>query len=399
MRVAGRDAARGVTLAMGPLAGVSVVEFAGIGPAPFCGMMLADLGADVLLIGRKVRNRNTGDVSFFNPGRFDLLNRGKRAIALDLKQPAGVAVALRLIARADALIEGFRPGVMERNGLGPDVCESRNSRLVYGRMTGWGQTGPLAQAAGHDVNYVGLSGALSLGAPPGARPWVPPTLVGDMGGGGLVLALGVVSAILEARTSGRGQVVDAAITDGSALLTTIFHAMKAAGNWPGPDHQHVLDSSAPFYDTYRCADGKWISIGALEPQFYAILVDKCGLDGPLFAQQWDAARWPEMKARVAALVVTRTRDEWCRLLEGTDVCFAPVLDLNEAPAHPHNVARGTFVEVDGVTQPAPAPRFSRTPGRVRHAPPVMGQPDDAALDGWGFSAEEIRTLRAAGTLA
>ena len=386
-------------MAMGPLQGIRIVEFAGIGPGPFCGMVLADLGADVLVIDRKVPNANTRDVSFFNPGRFALLNRGKRAVALDLKQPAGVDAALRLIAAADALIEGFRPGVMERNGLGPDICLARNPRLVYGRMTGWGQTGPLANAAGHDINYLALSGALALGAPPGGHPWATPTLVGDMGGGGLVLALGIVSAILEVRTSAKGQVVDAAITDGSALLTTIFHALKAAGIWSGPGHPHVLDSSAPFYDTFRCADGKWISIGALEPQFYALLVDKCGLAESLFERQWDSAQWPAMKRRIAALFATRTREEWCRLLEGTDACFAPVLDPDEAPAHPHNRGRGTFVDVDGVTQPAPAPRFSRTPPEVRSPPPRPGQPDDAALTAWGFTTRDIDALREAGALA
>jgi alpha-methylacyl-CoA racemase len=385
---------------MGPLHGLRIVEFAGIGPGPFCGMVLADLGAEVLVVDRKVPNANTRDVSFFNLGRFALLNRGKRAVALDLKQPAGVDAALRLIAAADALIEGFRPGVMERNGLGPDVCLARNPKLVYGRMTGWGQSGPFANAAGHDINYLALSGALALGAPPGGHPWAPPTLVGDMGGGGLILALGIVSAILETRTSGKGQVVDAAITDGSALLTTIFHAFKAAGIWKGPGQPHVLDSSAPFYDTYRCADGRWISIGALEPQFYALLVDKCGLaDDPAFAKQWNSAAWPRMKERILALIATRTAEEWCRLLEGTDVCFAPVLDPDEAAVHPHNRARGTFVDVDGVTQPAPAPRFSRTPSEVRGPAPPPGQSDDAVLSNWGFTAGEIDALRTAGALA
>ncbi len=384
---------------MGPLKGVRIVEFAGIGPAPFCGMVLADLGADVLLVDRKVPNANTRDVSFFNAGRFDLLKRGKRAVALDLKQPAGVAAALRLVDSADALIEGFRPGVMERNGLGPDQCLARNPRLIYGRMTGWGQSGPLTNAAGHDINYLALSGALSLGAPPGGRPWAPPTLVGDMGGGGLVLALGIVSAVLEARTSGKGQVVDAAITDGSALLTTLFHALKAAGIWQGPGHPHVLDSSAPFYDTFRCADGKWISIGAIEPQFYSLLLANCGLTDVSPSRQWDTTQWPALKARIAALVAMRPRDEWCTLLEGTDVCFAPVLDLDEAPAHRHNRARGTFIEVDGIAQPAPAPRFSRTEAEVRNPPPAPGSPDDDALADWGFATDELRALRAAGALA
>ena len=383
---------------MGPLQGIRVVEFAGIGPAPFASMMLADLGAEVLVIDRKAANPNTRDVSFFNLGRYALLDRGKRSIALDLKQPAGAAAALRLIDRADALIEGFRPGVMERNGLGPDVCLARNPRLVYGRMTGWGQSGPLSQVAGHDLNYLALSGALSLGARPGGQPWAPPVLLGDMGGGGLMLALGIVSGILEARTSGKGQVVDAAITDGSALLTTLFHSLKAAGVWQGPGHPHALDASAPFYDTYRCADGKWISLGALEPQFYALLLEKCGLTEVAPAEQWDVEQWPAIKAHVAALVAMHPRDEWCRLLEGSDVCFAPVLDLDEAPQHAHNRARGTFIEVDGVTQPAPAPRFSRTPAEVKCPPPVGSAPDDTALSDWGFADDDISALRSARVL-
>ena len=384
---------------MGPLNGVRIVEFAGIGPAPFAAMVLADLGADVLVIDRKAPNQNTRDLSFFNLGRHALLNRGKRAIALDLKQPQGKDAALRLIGTADALIEGFRPGVMERNGLGPDACLVRNPALVYGRMTGWGQSGPLAQAAGHDLNYLALSGALSLGArPEEQRPWAPPAVLGDMGGGGLLLALGIVSAILEARTSGKGQMVDAAITDGAALLTTIFHALKSARVWQGPGHPHVLDSSAPFYDTFRCADGKWISIGAIEPQFYALLLEKCGLTDVAPGDQYDMSLWPALKARVAALLAKKTRDEWCRVLEGSDACFAPVLDLNEAPAHAHNRARGTFIEVDGITQPAPAPKFSRTAAEIRCPPQVPGKPDDAALGDWGFAADDIGTLRATGVL-
>ena len=364
-------------------------------------MMLADLGADVLVIDRKAANPNTRDVSFFNLGRYALLDRGKRSIALDLKQPAGAAAALRLIDRADALIEGLRPGVMERNGLGPDVCLARNPRLVYGRMTGWGQSGPLSQAAGHDLNYLALSGALSLGTRPGGQPWAPPALLGDMGGG----ASDAGARHRQRRSwkrglSGKGQVVDAAITDGSALLTTLLSLRsKPSGVWNGPGHPHVLDASAPFYDTYRCADDKWISIGALEPQFYALLLQKCGLADVAPASQWDVAQWPALKARVAALVATRPRDEWCRLLEGTDVCFAPVLDLDEAPQHPHNRARGTFIEIDGVTQPAPAPRFSRTAAEVSRPPPVAGHADNAILTDWGFAADEVDALRRAGVLA
>jgi len=270
---------------------------------------------------------------------------------------------------------------------------------VYGRMTGWGQSGPLAQAAGHDLNYLALSGALSLGAPLNGHPWAPPAVLGDMGGGALVLALGIVSAVLEARTSGHGQVVDAAITDGSALLTTLFHALKASGVWGGPGQPHVLDSSAPFYDTFRCADGKWISIGALEPQFYALLLEKCGLTDMAPASQWEAAQWPALKTRVATLIAARPRDEWCRLLEGTDVCFAPVLDLDEAPLHAHNRARGTFIEIEGVMQPAPAPRFSRTAAAVGGPPPIAADADNAVLTDWGFAADEIDALRRATVLA
>jgi len=384
---------------MGPLQGVRIVEFAGIGPAPFGAMVLADLGADVLVINRKVPEHHARGISLFNLGPHNLFNRGKRAIALDLKQSGGIEAALRLVDLADALIEGFRPGVMERNGLGPRVCLARNPRLVYGRMTGWGQGGPLAQMAGHDVNYLALSGALSLGAPPGGQPWAPPAVLGDMGGGGLLLALGIVSAILEARVSARGQVVDAAITDGSALLTTVFYALKAAGVWRGTGQVNALDSSAPFYTTYRCSDGKWIAIGAVEPQFYALLVENCGLTDVALDEQWSADQWPSLKARISALVAMHTREEWCSLLGRTDACFAPVLDLDEAPAHPHNRARGTFIEVDGVTQPAPAPRFDRTVAEVKHPPPNSEKPDDAVLADWGFSASEVNTLRGAGVLA
>lgn len=384
---------------MGPLKGLRILEFAGIGPAPFAAMVLADLGAEVLVVDRKVANHQTRDMPFFHLGRHALLDRGKRRVALDLKQAAGIEAAITLVASADALIEGFRPGVMERIGLGPGVCLTRNPRLAYGRMTGWGQHGPLAHAAGHDVNYLALSGALSLGAPPGGQPWTTPTALGDMGGGGLVLALGIVSAILESRASGKGQVIDAAITDGSALLTTIFHALKASRVWEGPGHVNVLDSSAPFYATYRCADGKWVSLGSLEPQFYALLLQKCGLtDVPAHAQ-WDETQWPALKTRIATLFATRTRDEWCQLLEGSDACFAPVLDVNEAALHPHNRERGTFVEVDGVTQPAPAPRFSRTTPEIRHAPLMSGTVDDDALGEWGLSGDEVRALRSARVLA
>jgi alpha-methylacyl-CoA racemase len=383
---------------MGPLAGLRVVEFAGIGPAPFCGMLLADLGADVILVQRKVPNANTSGVSFFNLGRYALYHRGKDAVALDLKNAEGVATALQLAGKADVLIEGFRPGVMERMGLGPEACLARNPKLVFGRMTGWGQTGPLAHVAGHDINYLALSGALSLGARPGEAPWAPPTLVGDMGGGGLLLALGIVAAVLEARNSGKGQVVDAAIVEGAALLTMIVRSLSAAGIWSSGPGTNVLDSGAPFYDTYRCADGKWISVGAIEPQFCAVLLEQCGLPPLDSVTQFDVAQWPERKAVLTRLFATRTRDEWCAVLEGTDACFAPVLDIAEAPAHPHNQARESFVELDGVTQPAPAPRFSRTPAEVRSGPQAAGRAPDALLGRWGFEREEVCRLREAGVL-
>jgi alpha-methylacyl-CoA racemase len=384
---------------MGPLAGLRVVEFAGIGPAPFCGMLLADLGADVMLVERKVPNANTSGVSFFNLGRYALYHRGKDAVALDLKKPDGVAAALQLVGKADVLIEGFRPGVMERMGLGPDACLARNPKLVFGRMTGWGQTGPLAHVAGHDINYLALSGALSLGARPGEAPWAPPTLVGDMGGGGLLLAFGLVAAVLEARNSGKGQVVDAAIVEGAALLTTIVRSLSAAGIWSSQPGANVLDSGAPFYDTYRCADGKWISVGAIEPQFCAVLLDKCGLPPANTATQFDVAQWPDQKAALTRLFATRTRDEWCAVLEGTDACFAPVLDIAEAPDHPHSKARGSFVEQDGVVQPAPAPRFSRTQAEIRSAPAKAGTATDALRERWGFERETVSRLRDAGVLA
>jgi alpha-methylacyl-CoA racemase len=380
---------------MGPLAGLRVVEFAGLGPGPFCGMVFADLGADVLLVERKAANPSTGDAAFFSLGRHNLLNRGKRAIALDLKKREAIDAALRLIARADALIEGFRPGVMERLGLGPDACLARNAKLVYGRMTGWGQTGPLAPVAGHDVNYLAITGALALGAPPGGKPWAPPTLVGDMGGGGMLLAVGILAALHEARTSGKGQVVDAAITDGAALLSTLFHGLRAAGVWGGPAEAHPLDSSAPYYDTYRCKDGRWISLGSLERPFFDRLIELAGLGDDARAKQWDPAQWPAMKARVEAVIAEKTRDEWTALLEGTDLCFAPVLDIDEAPAHPHNRARGTFVDVDGVVQPAAAPRFSRTPGA---AGVPSSKKDGEALRAWGFADADVDALACAGAL-
>jgi len=384
---------------VGPLEGIRIVEFAGIGPAPFGGMLLADMGADVLVIDRKRPHGEPPAVPHFAWGRAAIAMRGKRSAALDLRRPEGREAALRLVARADALLEGYRPGVMERLGLGPDACLARHPKLVYARMTGWGQTGPLAPAAGHDVNYAALTGAIHCGARKDGTPWAPPTLVADFGGGGMFLAFGVACGILEASRSGKGQVIDAAMIDGAALLMHGLYTFKAAGRWSSAPGTNLLDSGAPFYDAYQCADGRWITLGAIEPPFYALMLEKLGLAGdPLFADQFDEARWPERKRRVADVIRGRTRDEWCALLEGTDVCFAPVLDLDEAPRHAHNVAREGFVDMDGVTQPAPGPRFSRTPGGIRRAPPLPGADTAAALADWGFSETEIGALRAAGAI-
>ena len=375
----------------GPLLGITVVEMAGIGPGPFCGMLLSDMGADVVRIDRK------GGGSFLNLGRHDVLNRGRRSIALDLKRPEAVAALLRLVERADALIEGFRPGVMERLGLGPEVCQERNPRLVYGRITGWGQTGPLAKAAGHDINYIALTGALhAIGSPD--QPMPPLNLIGDFGGGAMFLAFGVLCALLEAKGSGKGQVVDAAMTDGASLLMAAIYGFKAGGQWTNDRRKNLLDGGAHFYGTYRCADGKWLSIGSIEPQFYALLLDKAGIADPEFQGQWDRSRWPALEKKLAVVFAARTRAEWCAILEGTDVCFAPVLDLDEAPAHPHNRARQTFVDQDGITQPAPAPRFSRTRPELHGGPPVPGTHGEEILRGFGFSTGEIDDLRRAGAI-
>ena len=347
-------------------------------------------------IERKLPPGAKAGSELFDP-RLDILNRSRRVVTLDLKKPEGLAAARQLIAGADIVIEGFRPGVMERLGLGPDECLGTNPRLVFGRMTGWGQTGPLANAAGHDINYLSLSGALHAIGEPGGKPVVPLNLVADCGGGAMLLVVGVLAALLEARTSGQGQVVDAAMTDGSALLMTMMYTLKAMGEWTQQRGSNLLDGGAHFYDTYRCADGKYISIGPIEPQFYALFLDKTGLADPDFSQQWDRARWPELKVRLAAHLATRSRDEWCALLEGTDACVAPVLDMDEAPEHPHNRARGTFIEVGGVVQPAPAPRFSRsTPARPR--PPLTGATGEDVLADWGFTPDALDALQKAGAI-
>ncbi|WP_409265635.1 CaiB/BaiF CoA transferase family protein [Massilia sp. BHUDP2] len=378
----------------GPLAGVRVVEMVGIGPCPFAAMMLADMGAEVIRIDRKAGASPGADTPYPVLGtRHDVMARGRRSLALDLKNAAGRCAAMKLIERADVLLEGFRPGVMERLGLGPDNCLERNPKLVYGRVTGWGQSGPLAQAAGHDINYVALSGMLYSTGRADSPPPPPLNLVGDFGGGGMMLAFGVVCAVLEARKSGQGQVVDAAMTDGAALLGAMMYGLRSAGSWSGQREGNLLDGGAPFYDTYACADGKFISIGAIEPQFFATLLKLTGQVDPLFTRRWNKAHWPELRERFAALFLTKTRDEWCRLLEGTEVCFAPVLDLIEAPRHPHNAARRTFVEIDGVTQPAPAPRFSRTATATPGAPSSPGADSEAILADWGFTRQAIEALR------
>jgi alpha-methylacyl-CoA racemase len=340
----------------GPLVGLRVVEVGGIGPAPFCAMLLADLGADVVRIERAAGETDGLQVD----RRFDVMNRGRRSIALDLKGLASAAQALELIDAADVLIEGFRPGTMERLGLGPEVCLARNPRLVYGRMTGWGQTGPLAQAAGHDINYIALSGALHATGRAGAPPVPPLNLVGDLGGGGLLLAFGLLAAVFERVRSGRGQVVDASMVEGSALLMTLFYGLHASGDWRDAHGTNLLDSAAHFYDVYETSDGKFVSVGAVEARFYVELMTALGLSADDALQRFERSTWVQRKAQVAAAFRTRTRDGWCELLEGTDACFAPVLGLGEAPQHPHNVARGAFVDIGGIVQPAPAPRFSRT---------------------------------------
>lgn len=382
-------------MASGPLSGLKIVEFAGIGPGPFCGMLLSDLGADVVRIDRK-----TGPVGGSRPtvDRFSVTQRGRRSIALDLKNPASIETCLKLLEKADALFEGFRPGVMERLGLGPDVALARNPKLVYGRMTGWGQTGPLANAAGHDINYIAISGALhAIGT--SDKPVPPLNLVGDFGGGALYLAFGLLAGVIHARATGQGQVVDAAMSDGAASLLSMFYGFKALGMWTGERRNNMLDGGAHFYDTYKCADGEWIALGSIEPQFYALLVEKAGLSDPQFKNQMNRAEWPELQGKLAAVIATKTRAQWCEIMEGTDICFAPVLSLDEAPKHPHNVARQAFVEIEGVTQPAPAPRFSATPGAVQSPPPSVGADTEAALTDWGFSNDEIEALKNSGAVA
>lgn len=370
---------------MGPLQGIKVIEIAGIGPGPFCAMMLSDLGAEVIRVDRRTA-LGTGS-------KFNVLNRGRKSLAVDLKNPGGVEIVLRLVEKADALIEGFRPGVTERLGFGPDVCLERNPKLVYGRMTGWGQEGPMAQAAGHDINYISLSGVLHSIGRKGERPVPPLNLIGDFGGGGMLLALGVTSALLETQKSGKGQVIDAAMIDGSAALMASVYGLRAMGIWGEDRETNMLDGGAHFYDAYECADGKWISIGSIEPQFYALLLEKCEITDPDFQKQMDRDGWPQLNAKIADIFKSKSRDEWCDLMEGTDVCFSPVLSLDEAPEHPHNKSRDTFINIDDVVQPAPAPRFSRTPTGRPAPPPKAGEHTDQVLAAWGFSEEDIADLK------
>lgn len=377
---------------MGPLQGIKVIEMAGIGPGPFCAMLLADMGAEVLRIDRADAVGARGE----RDPRLEPLSRGRRSIALDLKQPAAVQTVLRLVAGADALIEGFRPGVMERLGLGPEACLAVNPRLVFGRMTGWGQDGPLAQAAGHDINYIAITGALHAIGRPGGAPVPPLNLVGDFGGGSLYLAFGIACALLEARRSGQGQVVDAAICDGASSLASFLHGAFARGAWSEERGTNLLDGGRPWYDSYETADGHYVSLGPIEDKFYREFLRRAGLEGEDLPAQNDPAGWPRLRERFAAAFRTRTRAEWCELLEGTDACFAPVLSVTEARQHPHNRARGAFIEVDGVAQPAPAPRFSRTRPEVRRPGSRAGQDTTAALADWGLSAEEVARLIAAG---
>jgi alpha-methylacyl-CoA racemase len=372
----------------GPLAGVRIIEMAGIGPGPFAGMMLADHGAEVIRVDR--------------PGRQapePVLGRNRKSIVVDLKTAEGIAVVRDLAKSADGFFEGLRPGVMERLGLGPDTLLADNPRLVYGRMTGWGQTGPYAQAAGHDINYIALAGALHGYGRAGDKPTPPINMVGDFGGGGMMLAFGMVSAILSARATGRGQVIDCAMTEGAAVLSGMIWGFRGLGVWKDARGVNMLDTGAHFYDTYACADGGYISIGSIEPQFYALLRNLTGLDAdPDFDAQMDQGQWGPLKDKLATLFRSQPRDHWCRLMEMTDVCFAPVLSMAEAPAHPHNAARGSFAEIGGMVQPMPAPRYSGTPWETPAPAPSAGADTEAILAGLGYGAEQVAALKAAGAL-
>jgi alpha-methylacyl-CoA racemase len=377
---------------MGPLNGFKIIELAGIGPGPFCGMMLADMGAEVIRVERIAAAQATEAPK-------DVLTRNRRSIAVDLKNPEGVETVLRLVEGADGLIEGFRPGVTERLGLGPEQCQARNPRLVYGRMTGWGQEGPMAQAAGHDINYISLAGALHAIGRPGERPVPPLNLVGDFGGGGMLLAYGMVCGLLEVTKSNEGQVIDAAMVDGTAALMAMFYSMSASGAFDTQRGTNLLDGGAHFYDTYETADGEHVSIGSIEPQFYALLMEKAGLDAEYFQPQMNKGRWGELKAKLTEVFLTKTQAEWCDIMEGSDVCFAPVLNLIDAATHPHNVARNSYQEVAGVLQQAPAPRFSRTPAAAIQAPRVPGEDSASVLADFGLTATEVAQLTEQGVVS
>jgi alpha-methylacyl-CoA racemase len=371
----------------GPLSGLRIVEFAGIGPGPFCGMLLSDLGADIIRVDRAGQP----------PWPFDVTGRNRRSVVIDLKSPDGVEACLKLAESADALIEGYRPGVMERLGLGPDAALARNRKLVYGRMTGWGQSGPYAQMAGHDLNYIAISGALNaIGT--AEKPIPPLNLVGDYGGGALYLAMGLLAGVIHARASGEGQVVDCAMSDGAASLMSVFYGVRAHGELPTERGTTVLDGASPYYGAYACADGRFVAVGAIEPQFYVVLLEKLALDAATLPDRDDPANWPELRRRFAEAFARKSRDEWCAILGGSDACFGPVLDYDEAPRDPHNLARRTFVEVAGVVQPAPAPRFSATPGAIRSPPPKLGEHGRDALADWGFSEAAIAELERSGAL-
>lgn len=373
---------------MGPLKGLRIIEMAGIGPGPFCAMLLSDLGAEVIRV-----DRTKGGMAFEHAG--DVLNRGRKSIMVDLKQPEGVETVLKLLETADALTEGFRPGVMEKLGLGPDVCLARNPKLVYGRMTGWGQEGPLSQAAGHDINYIAVTGALDSIGTKDSGPIPPLNLVGDFGGGSLYLAMGLLAALLESKNSGKGQVVDAAITDGVISLMSCMWGFKHLGMWEQGRENNALDGGSHYYDTYQCADEKWISVGSIEPQFYALLLEKIGMEAQEvdFMAQFDRKKWPELKLQITELFKTKSQAQWCEIMEGTDVCFAPVIGMEEAAEYPHNVARKSFVERDGYIQPAPAPRFSRTQAEIQNSPIAPGANTDELLAELGFDEQAIATLK------
>ena len=373
---------------MGPLNGFRIIELAGIGPGPFCGMMLSDMGAEVIRVDRIAKGVGAPK---------DVLQRNRQSVAVDLKKPEGIEIVLKLVESADALFEGFRPGVMERLGLGPDECMARNEKLVYGRMTGWGQDGPLAQAAGHDINYIGLSGALHAIGEAGGKPVPPLNLIGDFGGGGMLLAYGLVCALLEAQKSGRGQVVDTAMVDGAASLMAMFFSMAGRG-FDDERGTNLLDGGSHFYNTYETKDGQHVCVGSIEPQFYQLLVEKAGVDANRFGPQMDRDRWSGFKDELEDVFKMKTRGEWCEIMEGTDVCFAPVLSVFEAPTHPHNVHRGTFIEVDGVVQPSPSPRFSRTTAEISHAARAPGEDSTEVLSSIGFAQDELDALREQGVI-